>query len=75
MKQVKHNGNEFPALESVTRQTIPTRDAAYYLMRQPQTLRGWACTESGALRPIRVYGKLAWSVAEIRALLGGGRHA
>jgi len=80
LKQGKHNkprkrgavnANQFPSLESITRPTVPTRDAAYYLNREPQTLRAWACTEAGALRPIRVYGKLAWSIAEIRALLGG----
>lgn len=60
----------WPPLEAVTRPTAPTEQAAYYLNRQPQTLRGWACSENGPLRPIRVHGKLAWPVAAIRALLG-----
>jgi len=62
---------QFPPLEAVTRPRIPTNDAAYYLGRKPQTLRTWACLENSPIRPIRVFGKLAWSVSEIRSLLGG----
>ena len=58
-------------LEQVTRPTVPTADAAYYLNRQPQTLRAWACLENGALRPVRICGRLAWRVSDIRALLNG----
>lgn len=61
----------FPPLELVTRPTVPTDAAAYYLNRQPQTLRAWACLENGAMRPVRISGRLAWSVASIRALLSG----
>lgn len=60
----------FPPLEQVTRPTVPTDAAAYYLNRQPQTLRAWACLENGPIRPQRVNGRLAWGVADIRALLG-----
>lgn len=79
MKQGKHSKprkcgaldlDQFPELESVTRPTVPTRDAAYYLNRRPQTLRAWSSLENGPIRPIHVFGKLAWSVSEIRALLG-----
>ncbi len=62
----------FPPLETVTRPTLPTDAAAYYLNRQPQTLRAWACLENGAMRPVRINGRLAWSVAEIKKLLTGG---
>lgn len=61
----------FPPLEQVTRPTVPTDAAAYYLNRQPQTLRAWACLENGAMRPVRINGRLAWNVAEIKALLSG----
>jgi len=61
----------FTPLEQVTRPTVPTADAAHYLNRQPQTLRNWACFENGALRPVRICGRLAWKVSEIRALLNG----
>ncbi len=60
----------FPPLELVNRPTVPTEQAAYYLNRRPQTLRAWACLENGPLRPHRVMGRLAWNVAEIRAVLG-----
>ena len=62
----------FTSLENVTRPTVPTDAAAFYLNRRPQTLRAWACLENGAMRPIRINGRLAWSVASIRLLLNGG---
>lgn len=63
---------KFPPLELVNRPTVPTEQAAYYLLRQPQTLRGWACAESfpDGLRPVRVAGRLGWPVAGIRLALG-----
>ena len=62
----------FPPLEQVTRPTVPTDAAAYYLNRQPQTLRAWSCLQpAGVIRPIKINGRLAWNVAEIRALLSG----
>lgn len=67
-----HSLPEFPPLEQISRPTVPTDQAAYYLNRQPQTLRAWACLENGALRPIRINGRLAWCVADIRKLLSGG---
>lgn len=61
---------QFPPLEHVTRPTVETAAAAFYLNRRPQTMRIWACTEQGPIRPIRVNGRLAWRVADIKALLG-----
>ena len=69
--QAAHSLPVFPPLEQVTRPTVPTDQAAYYLNRQSQTLRAWACLENGALRPVRISGRLAWSVADIRKLLNG----
>jgi hypothetical protein len=60
----------FPPLDKVTSPTVSTEMAAYYLNRRPQSLRAWACLESGPLRPTRINGRLAWSVAEIKALTG-----
>jgi hypothetical protein len=60
---------QYPPLETVTRPTVPTEQAGYYLDRRPQTMRGWACLENGPIRPIRVHGRLAWPVADIRRLL------
>ena len=57
-------------LDRETRSAVDTATAAYHLNRRPQTLRGWACNEDGPLRPIRVNGRLAWPVAELRRVLG-----
>lgn len=57
-------------LDRETRAALPTREAAHHLNRKPQTLRIWACLENGPLRPVRINGRLAWSVAEIRRVLG-----
>ena len=65
-----HAPQQFPSLESVTRPTVDTAAAAYYLNRRPQTMRGWACLENGPLRPVRINGRLAWPVAELRRVLG-----
>jgi len=62
----------FTPLESETRTAIPTEDAAYHLNRKSQTLRAWACLENGAIRPVRINGRLAWKVSDIKALLAGG---
>ena len=57
-------------LEMETRAALPTGEAAAHLGRRPQTLRWWSMTEAGPLRPVRVHGRLMWSTAEIRRLLG-----
>ena len=61
---------QFQPLELETRPAVPTAQAAHYLSRRPQTLRAWACREDGPLRPLRIHGRLAWPVADIRRLLG-----
>ena len=66
-----HNLPEFPPLEQVTRPTVPTNQAAYFLNRKSQTLRAWACLENGPIRPIRINGRLAWKVSDIKSLLNG----
>ncbi|MCM0610587.1 MAG: DNA-binding protein [Ideonella sp. WA131b] len=63
-------GPAFVPLDRETRPAVDTATAAYWLNRQPQTLRAWACLENGPLRPIRVHGRLAWPVAELRRVLG-----
>ena len=61
---------KFPPLELVTRPTVETAAAAFYLNRRPQTLRIYACQENGPLRPIRVHGRLHWKTDDLRRLLG-----
>ncbi|MES2939211.1 MAG: hypothetical protein V4864_16110 [Pseudomonadota bacterium] len=60
----------YPPLEAVTRPAVDTEAAAYYLNRRPQTLRSWACFDSGPIKPSRINGRLAWPVAELRRLCG-----
>ena len=61
---------QFPPLELVTRPTVDTAAAAYYLNRKPQTLRCWAVYQDGAVNPIRISGRLAWKVADLKRVLG-----
>ena len=62
---------QFPPLESVTRPTVDTATAAYYLYRRPQTLRTWAMNSgTGPVPCIRINGRLAWPVSELRRVLG-----
>ena len=63
-------GPAFVSLAYETRAAVDTTTAAYHLNRQPQTLRGWACFESGPLRPMRINGRLAWKTEDLRRLLG-----
>lgn len=64
------NAVQYRPLISETRSTLSTAEAAYHLNRTQQTLRVWACRQTGPLRPLRVCGRLAWPVADIRGLLG-----
>lgn len=70
IRRAASDTQQFPPLESVTRPTVDTAAAAHYTNRRPQTLRAWACMENGPLRPIRINGRLAWPVAELRRVLG-----
>lgn len=65
----------FPPIECETRSHVETACAAYHLMRKPQTMRAYACLESGPIRPTRINGRLAWAVADIKRLLNGGSRA
>ena len=58
-------------LEQETRSAITTAETAFHLNRAPQTLRVWACRENGPIRPVRINGRLAWHVAEIRRVMEG----
>ncbi len=62
--------HQYPPLDAVTRPTVDTAAAAYYLNRRPHTLRCWAVSQNGTISPIRISGRLAWPVAELRRILG-----
>lgn len=52
------------------RTALTTKEAAIQLGRAEQTLRMWAAYESGPIKPLRVHGRLAWPVTEIKRVLG-----
>ncbi len=58
------------SLVSETRATLPTREAAPQFSRAEQTLRKWASTGTGPCEPLRINGRLAWRVSDIRRLNG-----
>lgn len=75
-KQLEHDlemrpnfKGDFETLGLERRTHVDTACAAFHLGRRPQTLRVWASYERGPLRPIRVHGRLAWPVADIRRVL------
>jgi hypothetical protein len=63
------SGQNVLSLDREQRSALPTSEAAYHLNRAQQTLRLWAMRENGPIRPIRVNGRLAWPVADLRRLL------
>lgn len=69
---MEHNAASIPDLATLPpSHALATRDAAAALGRSPQTLRKWACLECGPLRPVRINGRLAWRVSDLRRLLAG----
>lgn len=63
----------FPAAHADLPEIFTTEQAAAALNRKAQTLYKWACLENGPIRPVRINGRLGWRVAEIKALLSGGK--
>lgn len=61
----------YPPLDQVTTPNVDTGAAAHYLLRKRNTLRVWAM-RGHPIKPLRVNGRLAWPVAEIRRLVSGG---
>ncbi len=72
-KAKKSSTEKYPSLELVTKPNLTTAELAYYLDRRPQTLRVWACSESGPLRPKRINGILAWPTDQAKTLIGVSR--
>jgi hypothetical protein len=59
----------FVPLDLEQRTHVDTASAAYHLGRKAQTMRVWASTEQGPIRPVRINGRLAWPVQRIKQLL------
>ena len=60
------------SLAEERRDAVPTAVAAWHIGRQPQTLRAWACTERGPIRPIRVGCRLMWRTDALRRVVAAG---
>jgi hypothetical protein len=60
----------FTPLSCETRTNLPTWEAAHHLNRAQQTLRLWAIRNDGPIKCLRVNGRLAWPVSELKKLLG-----
>lgn len=58
------------SLAEEKRTALPTAEAARHLNRTPGTLNWWSHTGKGPIQPMRVNGRLAWPVAEIKRLMG-----
>lgn len=71
MPQQTNTSPAFVPLEQEARTSLPTREAAHHLNRKMQTLHIWACKENGPIRPVRINGRLAWLVADIKRVLSG----
>ena len=68
MKETSNN-SKYPPIGEVTRETLTSEEAAFYLNRKPQTMRAWACLENGPVHPLRIHGRLAWKVSDIKSIL------
>jgi hypothetical protein len=63
--------NKYPPLSSVTKPSLTTDEAAFYLNRKAQTLRAWACKSGdGPIKPVHIYGRNSWLTSDVRKLLG-----
>jgi len=63
----------FPPLDQETRSHVETRCAGFHLNRKDQTMRSWSSLGNGPIRPVRINGRLAWAVADIKHVLSGGQ--
>lgn len=53
-----------------TRAVLPTNEAALHLNRASQTMRLWSMRQDGPILPLRINGRLAWPVADLKRVLG-----
>jgi hypothetical protein len=61
---------KFERLENLVVPLVGTEHAAFYLGLRPNTLRIWACYQTGPLQPLKIGRALRWRVADIRRLVG-----
>jgi hypothetical protein len=61
---------QYTPLDKEIRAALPTFEAAYHLNRAEQTLRLWAIRNDGAVKCLRVNGRLQWPVDQIKSVMG-----
>ena len=69
-KVVQLTRQQLTPLAKETRSALPTSEAALHLNRAQQTLRLWSMRGDGAIQPLRINGRLAWRVDDIKRALG-----
>lgn len=57
--------------QELKRETVDTKEAAEFLNRKPQTLHRWAQLDKGPIKPIKIGGKWAWRIADLKKLVEG----
>ena len=57
-------------LSEVTATHVSTRDAAYYLNRSQSTMMRWQRQKISEVSSLKMQGRLSWSVADIKKVLG-----
>ncbi len=60
----------YPDLSEIKTKMVPTRQAAFYLGRAPDTLRVYARSPNPPIAPSRFGGRYQWPVAEIKKIVG-----
>jgi hypothetical protein len=69
-KDMEANSVTLTPLDQETRDILPTKEAARHLNRSDQTMRKWACLQTGPIMPVKVNGRLGWRTGDIRRLVG-----
>ena len=73
LERLDSKANGQPDLRKEQRTHVNTSEAAHYLSRKPQTLRGWNSAGDfpiDDLRPTAINGRLAWPVTGIKKVMG-----
>ncbi|WP_407081639.1 helix-turn-helix domain-containing protein [Methylomonas montana] len=56
---------------TLDRETVTTKEAAAFLNRKVQTLHTWAWSGKGPVKPVKVGGRWAWRIDDLKAAVSG----
>jgi len=68
--KAQRKAKQFPELSTVTKPNLLTDEFSHNVNVQQQTARVWACYGTGPIQPTRINGRLNWSTAETKRLVG-----